>query len=264
MIVDLPDTTTNAIAKALVNLREEGGAVALGRVLTLIIATPLGDEEEAIEAANAASREHPMRVIVLSKHPDGRQREAARLDAEIRVGGDAGASEVIVLRAFGDTAADEEGLVTGLLLPDAPVVVWWPQRRAGQPEQLAAGQDRSATDHRCRGRGQPAAGAREPRGQLLPRRHRFRLDAPDPVARAAGRGARPAALRGRHRHPGRRIVRLPFDRAARRLAAAAARGSRHPGHHEPGRRHERHPRRAPRAPQRPRRPRAAPARTSRP
>ncbi len=139
MIVDLPDTTTNAIAKALVNLREEGGAVALGRVLTLIIATPLGDEEEAIEAANAASREHPMRVIVLSKHPEGRQRETARLDAEIRVGGDAGASEVIVLRAYGDTAADEEGLVTGLLLPDAPVVVWWPQSAPVTPSASPLG-----------------------------------------------------------------------------------------------------------------------------
>lgn len=133
MIVELPDTTTNAIAKALVNLREEGGAVALGRVLTLIIATPLGEGEDAIDAANAASREHPMRVIVLSKHPDGRQREKARLDAEIRVGGDAGASEVIVLRAYGDTAADEEGLVVGLLLPDAPVVVWWPQNAPVNP-----------------------------------------------------------------------------------------------------------------------------------
>ena len=30
------------------------------------------------------------------------------------------------MRAYGDTASDQEGLVTGLLLPDAPVVVWWP------------------------------------------------------------------------------------------------------------------------------------------
>ena len=126
MIVDLPDTTTSALSKALVKIREEGGAVALGRVLTLVIATPLGEEEEAIEAANDASREHPMRVIVLSKHPEGHPSEDARLDAEIRVGGDAGASEVIVLKAYGDTASDEEGLVTGLLLPDAPVVAWWP------------------------------------------------------------------------------------------------------------------------------------------
>ncbi|WP_434317654.1 glucose-6-phosphate dehydrogenase assembly protein OpcA [Leifsonia sp. P73] len=126
MIVDLPDTTTSNISKALVKIREEGGAVALGRVLTLIIATHLGQEEEAIEAANDASREHPMRVIVVSTEEERSHTDSGRLDAQIRVGGDAGASEVIVLRAYGETASDEEGLVTGLLLPDAPVVVWWP------------------------------------------------------------------------------------------------------------------------------------------
>lgn len=128
MIVDLPDTTTSKISKALVRIREEGGAVALGRVLTLIIASTLGNEEEAIEAANDASREHPMRVIVVSTQVvDGTQTiPKARVDAEIRVGGDAGASEVIVLRAYGDAASDPESLVMGLLLPDAPVVAWWP------------------------------------------------------------------------------------------------------------------------------------------
>ena len=128
MIVDMPDTTTAKISKALVRIREEGGAVALGRVLTLIIASTVGHEEEAIEAANDASREHPMRVIVVSTHvPNLADPELeARVDAEIRVGGDAGASEVIVLRAYGDAASDPESLVTGLLLPDAPVVAWWP------------------------------------------------------------------------------------------------------------------------------------------
>jgi len=126
MIVDLPDTTTAKISKTLVKIREEGGAVALGRVLTLVISTTLGEEEEAIEAANDASREHPMRVIVLSTSGDKKAKADARLDAQIRVGGDAGASEVIVVRAYGEAASDQEGLVTGLLLPDAPVVVWWP------------------------------------------------------------------------------------------------------------------------------------------
>jgi glucose-6-phosphate dehydrogenase assembly protein OpcA len=124
MIVDLPDTTTSKISKTLVKIREEGGAVALGRVLTLVISTKLGEEEEAIEAANDASREHPMRVIVISTGVD--DASASRVDAQIRVGGDAGASEVIVVKAYGDTAKDQEGLVTGLLLPDAPVVAWWP------------------------------------------------------------------------------------------------------------------------------------------
>jgi glucose-6-phosphate dehydrogenase assembly protein OpcA len=127
MIVDLPDTTTSKISKTLVKIREEGGAVALGRVLTLVISTRRGEEEEAIAAANDASREHPMRVIVISLEPDNNGVAVeSRLDAQIRVGGDAGASEVVIVRACGELASDQEGLVNGLLLPDAPVVVWWP------------------------------------------------------------------------------------------------------------------------------------------
>ena len=37
MIVDLPDTTTNDINKKITGLREEGGAITLSRVLTLVI-----------------------------------------------------------------------------------------------------------------------------------------------------------------------------------------------------------------------------------
>jgi glucose-6-phosphate dehydrogenase assembly protein OpcA len=135
MIVDLPATTISAVSKALVKVREEGGAVALGRVLTLVISSAGRTDEEAIEAANEASREHPMRVIVLSTSPEAE----TRLDAEIRVGGDAGASEVIVLRASGETATDPESLVTGLLLPDAPVVVWWPGEAPADPHASPLG-----------------------------------------------------------------------------------------------------------------------------
>ncbi|MBN9240936.1 MAG: OpcA protein [Micrococcales bacterium 70-64] len=138
MIVDLPNTTTSAISKTLVKIREEGGAVALGRVLTLIISTELGEEEEAIEAANEASREHPMRIIVVSTGSDGKKSEA-RVDAQIRVGGDAGAGEVVVVKAYGDAAGDQESLVTGLLLPDAPVVTWWPGAAPSDASQSPLG-----------------------------------------------------------------------------------------------------------------------------
>ncbi|MFF2495271.1 glucose-6-phosphate dehydrogenase assembly protein OpcA [Agromyces sp. NPDC058064] len=140
MIVELPDTTTSQVSKTLVKIREDGGVVALGRVLTLVIATSPGQEEEAIEAANDASREHPMRVIVVSTEPGTESTAVApRLDAEIRVGGDAGASEVIVLRASGDAARDEESLVMGLLLPDAPVVTWWPGAAPAVPGRSPLG-----------------------------------------------------------------------------------------------------------------------------
>ena len=123
MIVDLPNTTVSKISKSLVQIREQGGAVALGRVLTLVIQTDTGNAENAIQAANAASREHPSRIIVLIDQTEGTE---PKLDAEIRVGGDAGASEVIILRPVGDAASYPQSLVTGLLLPDAPVVAWWP------------------------------------------------------------------------------------------------------------------------------------------
>ena len=139
MIVDLPNTTTSAISKTLVKIREEGGAVALGRVLTLIITTHLGAEEEAIEAANEASREHPMRIIVVSTDPDDKGKTEPRVDAQIRVGGDAGAGEVVVVKAYGAAASDQESLVTGLLLPDAPVVAWWPGAAPANVSQSPVG-----------------------------------------------------------------------------------------------------------------------------
>lgn len=138
MIKNLENTTTSLISRELVTIREEGGAVALGRVLTLLVQTKFSGIEEAILAANEASRAHPCRIIVLADE-DTQSMAEPRLDAEIRVGGDAGASEVIVLRAYGEAASDPESLVTGLLLPDAPVVAWWPGEAPIKPSASAIG-----------------------------------------------------------------------------------------------------------------------------
>ncbi|MGN5732497.1 glucose-6-phosphate dehydrogenase assembly protein OpcA [Arthrobacter psychrochitiniphilus] len=156
MIVDLPDTTTSKITKMIVKLREQGGVVALGRVLTLVVITELGNEEDAIAAANLASREHPCRIIVLAA---GSAADATRLDAEIRVGGDAGASEVIVLHGHGELAAENESLVSGLLLPDAPIVAWWPNQAPAKTSESPVGRiaHRRITD---------SANAADPRAAL--------------------------------------------------------------------------------------------------
>ena len=137
MIIDLPDTTTRAINRRLVKARDEGGAIALGRVLTLIIDADSHDPEEAIEAANAASREHPCRIIVLTE-PTGAR--SSTLDAQIRLGGDAGASEVVVLRISGGVTRHVDTLVMPLLLPDAPIVVWWPYDVPSNPSEHPLGQ----------------------------------------------------------------------------------------------------------------------------
>ncbi|MGB3414813.1 MAG: glucose-6-phosphate dehydrogenase assembly protein OpcA [Microbacteriaceae bacterium] len=139
MILDLPNTTTSAISKTLVNLRDEGGATALGRVLTLIVDSYHATTEAAISAANDASREHPMRVITISRPGAEEQLVNPQLNAQIRIGGDAGASEVIVLNPLGEANSHDAALVTGLLLPDAPVVTWWPSSAPTNVAQSALG-----------------------------------------------------------------------------------------------------------------------------
>jgi glucose-6-phosphate dehydrogenase assembly protein OpcA len=132
VIIDLPGTTTQALNNKLVHLREDGGAVALGRVMTLVIVTEDVEAESAINAANEASREHPCRVLAVAR---GNKRGASRLDAQIRIGGDAGASEVLVLRLYGSLSDHGDSVIMPLLLPDAPVVVWWPQTSPDTPAE---------------------------------------------------------------------------------------------------------------------------------
>ena len=164
MIIDLPSTTSSKINRALVDLREQGGSVALSRVLTLVIVTEDGQAEDPIEAANAASFEHPCRVIVVAK---GAKRASPRLDAQLRVGGDAGASEVIVLRLYGSLVDHAASVVVPLLLADSPVVVWWPGEAPAVPAEDPIGvlADRRITD---------ANAAKRPTAQLAKRRDTYR------------------------------------------------------------------------------------------
>ncbi|WP_404382521.1 glucose-6-phosphate dehydrogenase assembly protein OpcA [Knoellia locipacati] len=145
MIVDLPSTTTVDISKKLVRLRSDTGSMALTRVLTLVVAVHESEADAAIETANDASRQHPCRIIVVVT---ANRRGAARLDAQIRIGGDAGASEVVVLRLFGPLAAHGRAVVTPLLLADAPIVAWWPTDPPKDPaaDPIGAMAQRRVTD----------------------------------------------------------------------------------------------------------------------
>ncbi|WP_114906337.1 6-phosphogluconolactonase [Ornithinimicrobium murale] len=123
MIDDLPSTTTTEISKRLVALRHAVGAMAMGRVLTLLLITDEEGADAALEVANDATRQHPARILAIVR---ANRRGASRLDAQIRVGGDAGASEIVVLRLYGEMADHGASVVTPLLLPDSPIVAWWP------------------------------------------------------------------------------------------------------------------------------------------
>jgi glucose-6-phosphate dehydrogenase assembly protein OpcA len=134
VIIDMLDTSTTVVNKKLNELRQKVGAMTLGRVMTLIIA-PDTDAllEESIEAANFASHEHPSRIIVVMTGDAGAP--DARLDAQLRVGGDTGAGEVVVLRLSGPLASHADSVVIPFLLPDTPVVAWWPDIAPAVPAQ---------------------------------------------------------------------------------------------------------------------------------
>lgn len=131
MIVDLPNTGTREISKQLVRLRHQMGAVTLGRVLTLVVDVDENRAEEAVETASEATRQAPSRILVVAR---GNARGATRLDAQIRLGGDAGASEIVVLRLHGKLVEHGRSVCIPLLLADSPIVVWWPGEA---PEDVA-------------------------------------------------------------------------------------------------------------------------------
>ena len=138
MIFDLPDTTTSAISRKIDELHEQRGEAAIGRVLTLLISVDAAHMEKALETANEASREHPCRVIAILTHEQDEDATSS-LDAQIRFGADAGAGEIILLRPHDGLVRHLDTLVIPLLVPDAPVVAWWPGRAPENPSQDAIG-----------------------------------------------------------------------------------------------------------------------------
>ncbi|PLS24432.1 glucose-6-phosphate dehydrogenase assembly protein OpcA [Bifidobacterium imperatoris] len=169
MIIDLPNTRTREIAHKIEQLHEERGESATGRVLTLLISTDDNELEHALEVANAASREHPCRVIAIvpdthyaddagaagtaAADADGTDGVKAmektdnpaidltdgpaesNLNAQVRFGADAGAGEIIILRPRGGLINHPDTLVIPLLVPDVPVVAWWPTNPPSNPSK---------------------------------------------------------------------------------------------------------------------------------
>jgi glucose-6-phosphate dehydrogenase assembly protein OpcA len=150
MKIDLTDTNSSKINKALVQGRRAIGSPAVGMVLTLVIVTDEENAYDALKAASDASREHPSRMLVVVKRPSRspRDRANARLDAEVRVGADAGTGETVVLRLYGEIMDHAQSVVLPLLLPDAPVVVWWPVNSPENPakDPLGSLAQRRVTD----------------------------------------------------------------------------------------------------------------------
>lgn len=135
MHICLSNTSTRTISSQLQRIHETT-AQTTGRVLTLIIMATVQDDLEALMTVTTdASREHPARVLVLVDSRDSNVQEDSRVDAEIRVGGDTGASELVVMYLHGHVADHPDAVVTPLLLPDTPIVAWWASQAPKNPAQ---------------------------------------------------------------------------------------------------------------------------------
>lgn len=188
MIVTLNDTTAEKIVSALIEAhRGIGGSSAL--VHTLITICDSAHYDSVLADAVEAAREHPARVLMVV-HTRGR---SSKLDAEIQAG-ETTPGDVIVLRMSGEIAAHPDSVVLPLLLPDSPVIAWWPHNA---PDDMAE----------------------DPIGRFATRRISDSASAPDPCA----------ALRRRAEHMAPGDSDLCWARITRWRALAAAALDQHPG-----------------------------------
>ncbi|MEV5891120.1 glucose-6-phosphate dehydrogenase assembly protein OpcA [Nonomuraea fuscirosea] len=131
----LTDTTAGKISAQFMHLRHQMGAPAIGMVLTLVVVSEERHQYDALRAATEAAREHPSRIIVVIKREED---EPIRLDAELRIGENT-PGEVVVLRLYGELTEHADSVVSPLLLPDTPVVAWWPGAAPDVPSKDAIG-----------------------------------------------------------------------------------------------------------------------------
>ncbi|MCE7082734.1 glucose-6-phosphate dehydrogenase assembly protein OpcA [Streptomyces sp. ST2-7A] len=208
MNIDLTDTTSSRINAALVQARRATGTPAIGMVLTLVIVTDEGNHYDALKAAGEASKEHPSRILVVVRRPgrSPRDRAVARLDAEVRAGADAGSGETVLLRLHGELAAHAHSVVLPLLLPDAPVVVWWPEDAPERP-------------------------ADDPLGSLAQRRISDAASTEDPIAalevRAKGYSPGDTDLAWTRITPWRSVLASALDQRHSRVRSAVVEGEEH-------------------------------------
>jgi glucose-6-phosphate dehydrogenase assembly protein OpcA len=130
-MTELNDTTASAIAAEFVAARRSAGSPAMGMVMTLVFVVDDEDSEAAMDAARIASREHPARVLGLIRGDAG---GPSRVDAQVGIGS-GWTGETAMIRLNGEVTGHAESVVVPLLLPDSPVVVWWPTKAPDNPAE---------------------------------------------------------------------------------------------------------------------------------
>jgi glucose-6-phosphate dehydrogenase assembly protein OpcA len=143
-VIDILDTTSGEIAAEFVRARRRAGSPAMGMIMTLVIVADEDEADEAMTVARSASREHPARILGVV-YGDARGR--GQVDAQVGIGSGA-SGERALIRLTGEVTRHAQSVVLPLLLPDSPVVVWWPGRAPEDParDPLGALGTRRITD----------------------------------------------------------------------------------------------------------------------
>jgi glucose-6-phosphate dehydrogenase assembly protein OpcA len=154
-MIELTATSSSAFATQFIRARRRAGSPAMGMVMTLVFVVGEDDADDAMKAAQSASREHPARVLGLIL---GDGRGAARVDAQVGIGS-GWAGETALIRLTGEVTRHAASVVLPLLLPDSPVVVWWPTKSPDDPAADPLGRlaKRRITDAAASPRGRPKA-----------------------------------------------------------------------------------------------------------
>ena len=208
MKIDLTDTTSSKINKALVQGRRAIGTPAVGMVLTLVIVTDEENAYDALKAANEASREHPSRTLVVIKRRRPLARATARRPASTPRCGSARTRAPARRSCCGCTAR------------------WSDHAAVGGPAAAAAGRARSSSGGRWT---RPLDPAKDPLGALAQRRITDAYAAEAPVEELDARAD--AYTPGRHRpgldpasRRGARCWPRPWTRPRCQVTSAAVEG----------------------------------------
>jgi glucose-6-phosphate dehydrogenase assembly protein OpcA len=135
MKVELIDTAASTVRNELTRMCQQMGGLTTGVVLNLVIMTDEADQYDAMRAATQAGREHPCQLLGVIARGGRRPR---RLDAEITVGENM-PGQTVLLRIQGELNEHVDSVITPLLVPDTPVVIWWPGRAPAEPSHDALG-----------------------------------------------------------------------------------------------------------------------------
>jgi glucose-6-phosphate dehydrogenase assembly protein OpcA len=154
--VELIDTSASTVRNELTRMCQQMGGLTTGVVLNLVIMTDEADQYDAMRAATHAGREHPCQILGVIARAGRRPR---RLDAEVTVGENM-PGQTVLLRIQGELNEHVDSVITPLLVPDTPVVIWWPGKAPQAPaaDPLGVLGQRRITD---------AAEAEAPRERLL-------------------------------------------------------------------------------------------------